>query len=198
LPAGRIASLGATLDLHHGLLELSIMAPLSPDYALFYRDHMLDALRREQPITQRVVEAVPLDQGDYRPDAVGKSAIDLAWHLVGAEHRFMDAVVTGVFDFSNSGRPTDLTNSAEVARWYAGTFQDDIGRLAVLSADQLLKIIDFRGIFQRPAVLYLYTANIHSIHHRGQLSMYLRPMGAKVPAIYGESYDSAQAKKATV
>jgi uncharacterized damage-inducible protein DinB len=43
---------------------------------------------------------------------------------------------------------------------------------------------------------YLHTAGIHSIHHRGQLSMYLRPMGAKVPAIYGESYDSAQAKKA--
>jgi len=30
----------------------------------------------------------------------------------------------------------------------------------------------------------------HSIHHRGQLSMYLRPMGAKVPSIYGESYDA--------
>jgi uncharacterized damage-inducible protein DinB len=36
----------------------------------------------------------------------------------------------------------------------------------------------------------------HTIHHRGQLSTYLRPMGSKVPAIYGESYDSAQAKKA--
>jgi uncharacterized damage-inducible protein DinB len=36
----------------------------------------------------------------------------------------------------------------------------------------------------------------HSIHHRGQLSMYLRPMGAKVPSIYGESYDSAQARQA--
>jgi uncharacterized damage-inducible protein DinB len=44
--------------------------------------------------------------------------------------------------------------------------------------------------------VYLHTANIHSIHHRGQLSMYLRPMGAKVPAIYGESYDSAQARLA--
>lgn len=64
------------------------MAALSPDYALFYRDYMLDALRREQPITTRV------------------------------------------------------------------------------------------------------------IHHRGQLSMYLRPMGAKVPSIYGESYDSAQARQA--
>jgi uncharacterized damage-inducible protein DinB len=172
------------------------MAPLSPDYALFYRDHMLDVLRREQPITQHVIEAVPLGKGDFRPDAVGKSALELAWHIVGAEHRFMEAVLTGVFDFSNSGRPGHLTNSAEVSRWYAGTFQDDSRRLATLSADQLLKIVDFRGIFQLPAVLYLHTANVHSIHHRGQLSMYLRPMGAKVPAIYGESYDSAQAKKA--
>ena len=48
--------------------------------------------------------------------------------------------------------------------------------------------------FNLPAVAYLHTAHIHSIHHRGQLSMYLRPMGAKVPAIYGESYDSALAK----
>ncbi len=36
----------------------------------------------------------------------------------------------------------------------------------------------------------------HTIHHRGQLASYLRCMGAKVPAIYGESYDSAEAKKA--
>src|SRR6266508_3602619 len=126
------------------------MAPLTPDYAVFYRDYMLDALRREQPVTQRVIEAIPVDKGDYRPDAVGKSA----------------------FEFSNSGRPADLTNSADVSRWYAGTFQDDIGRLAALSADQLLKIVDFRGLFQLPAVVYLHTASIHSIHHRGQLSMY--------------------------
>jgi uncharacterized damage-inducible protein DinB len=51
-------------------------------------------------------------------------------------------------------------------------------------------------MFQLPAVMYLSFILNHSIHHRGQLSMYLRPMGAKVPAIYGESYDSAEARKA--
>ena len=59
-----------------------------------------------------------------------------------------------------------------------------------------MRIVDFRGIFQLPAVMYLQTAQVHSIHHRGQLTMYLGPMGAKVPAIYGESFDSAEAKKA--
>jgi uncharacterized damage-inducible protein DinB len=49
-------------------------------------------------------------------------------------------------------------------------------------------------MFQLPAVAYLTFSQNHSIHHRGQLSTYLRPMGAKVPAIYGESYDTSQAK----
>jgi uncharacterized damage-inducible protein DinB len=42
--------------------------------------------------------------------------------------------------------------------------------------------------------MFLQIGLHHSIHHRGQLSMYLRPMGSKVPAIYGESSDSAKAK----
>ena len=71
---------------------------------------------------------------------------------------------------------------------------EDIARVTSLGADGLTRIVDFRGLFQLPAVVYLHTVQIHSIHHRGQLSMYLRPMGAKVPAIYGESYDSARAK----
>ena len=60
----------------------------------------------------------------------------------------------------------------------------------------MLKIIDFRGMFQLPAVMYLGFILSHTVHHRGQLSTYLRPMGSKVPAMYGESYDSAEARKA--
>ena len=51
-------------------------------------------------------------------------------------------------------------------------------------------------MFQLPAVAFIQLALNHTIHHRGQLSMYLRPMGAKVPAIYGESYDTAQERLA--
>jgi uncharacterized damage-inducible protein DinB len=52
-------------------------------------------------------------------------------------------------------------------------------------------------MFQMPAVAFLQLGLNHTIHHRGQLCSYLRCMGAKVPAIYGESYDTAQAKQAT-
>jgi uncharacterized damage-inducible protein DinB len=167
---------------------------LQPDQALFLRANAIRSLKAEQPITQRVIEAIPLDKGDYRPDDVGKTALELAWHIVGAEHRFTDAVINGAFDFTNSGRPATITNSAEIAAWYAETTRQDLERLAAAPVEALLKIVDFRGLFQRPAVTFLDSSLHHVVHHRGQLSMYLRPMGAKVPAIYGESYDSAKAK----
>jgi uncharacterized damage-inducible protein DinB len=171
---------------------------LQPEHALFMRELAVKGLRGEHQVTRRVIEAVPHDKGDYKPDPIVKSAIELAWHIVGAEHRFVDAVIRGGFDFTNTGRPTELRTSADIARWYAATFDDDMKRLAPLTAEQLLKPLDFRGLFKWPAVAYLQVGLNHSIHHRGQLSMYLRPMGAKVPPIYGESYDSALAKQAGV
>ena len=106
----------------------------------------------------------------------------------------MESVIHGAFDFTNSGQTAELKTSADVARWYAETAQQDLARLAAAPAEALIKIVDFRGLFQLPAVAFLDFSMRHIVHHRGQLSTYLRPMGAKVPAIYGESYDSAKAK----
>src|SRR5215471_2279764 len=170
--------------------------PLQPEQALYLRDNAIRALKAEQPITQRVIEAIPLDKGDFRPDDVGKSALELAWHIVGAEHRFSEAVMNGAFDFSNPGRPAELTNSSEIARWYADTTQRDIIRLAALPVDALLTIIDFRGLFQRPAVTFLDTSLHHVIHHRGQLSMYLRPMGARCRQFTARATTAPEPKRA--
>ena len=167
---------------------------LSAEQATFLRDNAIRSLKSEHPVTQRVIEAIPLDKGDYRPDPASKSAIELARHIAGAQHLFLESVVNGVFDFTNSGKTAELTTSADVARWYAETTQQDLARLAAAPAEALTKVVDFRGLFQLPAVAFLEFSAHHIIHHRGQLSTYLRPMGGKVPAIYGESYDSAKAK----
>jgi uncharacterized damage-inducible protein DinB len=108
----------------------------------------------------------------------------------------MEGIAAGQFDFTPNHRPDSMRDSAGIAAWYEKTFEADLARLTKLSGDQLTRTIDFRGLFQLPAIAYVQFNLHHSIHHRGQLSMYLRPMGAKVPAIYGESYDSAEAKKA--
>ncbi len=105
------------------------------------------------------------------------------------------AVVAGEFDFTPRHRPEDLKNSADIGKFYGESFAKDLEALKKVSGEQLAKMIDFRGMFQLPAVGFLDLGLRHSIHHRGQLSVYLRPAGGKVPAIYGESYDSAEAKK---
>ena len=109
--------------------------------------------------------------------------------------RFMDAVTAGEFNLSPDPMPEFVKSSADLVPWYEEHFHERFQRLTELSNDQLTKIVDFRGMFQLPAVMYLNFVLHHTIHHRGQLSMYLRPMGAKVPSIYGESYDAAEARK---
>ena len=173
------------------------MQQLEPDQADFLlRGVYLPGLKNEHRLTKSVIEAIPLDKGDYRPDEISKSALDLAWHIAATEMRFMEVVPAGEFDFTPRPRPDSIKNSADLAAWYTDNFEPHFEKLTKVTNAQLLKIVDFRGIFQLPAVMYLNFALHHSVHHRGQLSMYLRPMGAKVPAIYGESYDSAEARKA--
>ena len=173
------------------------MPQIQPDQAAFLLHGVyLPGLKNENRITNSVIAAIPPDKGDYRPDEVSKSALDLAWHIVATEMRFMEAVPAGEFDFSPRPRPESIKNSADLTAWYTDNFEPRFEKLTKLSNEQLIKIVDFRGLFQLPAVMYLGFVLHHSVHHRGQLSMYLRPMGAKVPAIYGESYDSAEARKA--
>lgn len=170
---------------------------MQPDQATFLLHAIfLPALEREHPLTRKVIEAIPLNNGDYRPEPISKTALELAWHIAAAEKRFLEGIAGGGFDFNPINRPDSVKNSADIARWYGETFQAAFGRVKQLTPEQLTKVLDFRGLFQLPAVAYLQFMLNHSIHHRGQLSVYLRPAGGKVPAIYGESYDSAEARKA--
>jgi uncharacterized damage-inducible protein DinB len=62
-----------------------------------------------------------------------------------------------------------------------------------MTPQQLATPVNFLSLFTFPAFVYLGLVNNHSIHHRGQLSTYLRPMGSKVPSIYGGSADEPMA-----
>jgi uncharacterized damage-inducible protein DinB len=155
----------------------------------------LPSLHAEQPVTKRVIDAIPPAKADYQPDAISRSAIELAWHIVTAESRFLEAVINGAFDLTPMPRPDSVRTPADVVAWYGDRAAKNVSRLKSLSGEQLTNVIDFRGLFQFPAVVYLPLALNHTIHHRGQLSMYLRPMGAKVPSIYGESYDAREARE---
>ena len=155
----------------------------------------LAALRVEHPITKSVIAAIPLERADYRPDPIVRTAFELAWHIASAEIRFLEAVAAGAFDFSWTTPPAGVRTPLDINSWYTDRFGPVVERLQGASGDDLLRVVDFRGIFKFPAYAYIQLATHHTIHHRGQLSTYLRPMGAKVPSIYGESYDAREARE---
>lgn len=173
------------------------MREITADQATFLLGIYIGTLSQERRATRDVIAAIPPDKGDYKPDECSKCSLELARHIANGEARLSSIPLEGKFDPSAPTMiPENVKTPAELAAWYEKSSAEIVEKLKALKPEQLTKIIDFRGMIQLPAVMYLEFASNHSIHHRGQLSAYLRAMGSKVPAIYGESYDSAAAKKA--
>jgi uncharacterized damage-inducible protein DinB len=163
-------------------------APTS-EFVLGYRDLMLDGLAREVETTKKVLAAVPDGKKEYRPDPCARTAWQLAWHLANTDVQFLDGIADLKFNMANPAEADKPKTVAQLVDWYGRNMKRGADRLRALSAEQLLTSIEFRGVFNLPAAFYLAFLNNHSVHHRGELATYLRPMGSKVPAIYGGSYD---------
>lgn len=157
--------------------------------ARFLLNFLVPELESETGITRKVLAAVPPDKGDYRPHPQSKSAFELAWHLASADWWFFDCIVKGEFSSEGDYVPPDVQTPADVTAWYDRNVPPALERVKNMTDEQLLRPVSFFGMMTRPAVTYLLMALQHAVHHRGQLSAYLRPMGAKVPSIYGGSAD---------
>ena len=171
---------------------------MTPDQAEFLLTQIyLPQLQNERKTTRRVIEAIPADQSGYRPDPKSKTALELAWHLASSECFFLNGVAAGKFERGDGSMPESIKTPADVLKWYDENTAKATAAVSTLKGDALARNIDFAGIFSLPAVAYLGFQNNHSIHHRGQLAVYLRPMGAKVPGIYGPSADEPMQIPAT-
>ena len=167
------------------------MSTLTSDQAAFMLHALgIPALNAEHPMTSAVIAAIPPERAGYRPHPDSRSAFDLAWHIVSAEIKYLDAIAAGVFPHDLRPIPDDIRKSSDILAWYTERFDPAMRRLETTSGDELLRIVDFYGLRSFPAIGLLQLILNHTIHHRGQLSTYLRPMGAKVPSLYGPSYDA--------
>jgi uncharacterized damage-inducible protein DinB len=143
-------------------------------------------LQQEWMTTYKVISAVPEGKRDYKPEPNSRSAWDLATHIAGADVWFLDGVINGEFSKPNETAPAPTV--AGVADWYKKEFPNRLERALALEGHKLTQPVDFFGM-KMPAVQYMMFALVHMVHHRGQLATYLRPMGGKVPSIYGGSFD---------
>src|SRR5436309_10496967 len=117
---------------------------MNPEQAKFLQQLALTNIERESATTRKVLEAVPPEKAEYRPEPVAKSAFELVWHIASAENMFLDAVISGKFNFDNP-RPESVRTTADIARWYGEQIEQKRQRIAQMSGDDLARSVDFRG-----------------------------------------------------
>ena len=164
---------------------------MNPQEAKGIADFLIADFENEIQTTQRVLEAVPVDHLSYQPDAKAKTGLGLVRHITLEDEWLLDCIANGEFtpppdDSDDCG----IMNPADAVARYKEKVPAALGRVRSMSGDQLTKVIDLFGMIQAPGVNFLAMAVKHSVHHRGQLSTYLRPMGGAVPGIYGPSADT--------
>ncbi len=162
---------------------------MTPDFFKTLSGVLLQSLSSEFPVTSKVLAAIPNENLEYRPDPKSKTALELAWHIAATDIWVIDSIAVGSFQRPSPDQPAEVKTGADIAAWYDKAIAQHLTHLDALTPEQWATPIDFYGIFNLPAALYLNFMNNHTVHHRGQLSTYLRAMGGKCPSIYGGSAD---------
>ncbi len=163
---------------------------MNPEQAKAIGDFLVADFEQEMQTTLRVLAAVPADHLDYTPDAKSATGLGLIRHIPLVDAWLLNSIANGAFTAPPDGASVATISTPEDAiAHYKEVVPAALDRIRGLSAEQLAAIIDFFGYMQVPAVNLVQLAIKHSVHHRGQLSAYLRSMGGKVPGIYGSSAD---------
>jgi uncharacterized damage-inducible protein DinB len=169
---------------------------LTPEFGAALRDFLAQTIELELETTKKVIAAIPESQRDYRPAAKNRSAWELAWHIAKEDVLFLNFICEGKFDFTDTRYDQqEPKGCAEMAEWYDRNLRRALGQIRKLTPEQMVESLDFLGMMMMPRFQLLMLMGSHSIHHRGQLSAYLRPMGAQVPSIYGPSADTEDQSK---
>ncbi|MBS1830979.1 MAG: DinB family protein [Acidobacteria bacterium] len=166
---------------------------MNSEHAKIVADFLTSDFEVEMQTTLRLMEAVPAGGLDYRPDSKSKTGLGLLRHITLEDEWLLNSIADGVFppppDDSDA---CGIMTPADACARYRMKVPAALDRVRAMSGDKLASILDLLGMIQAPAVIMLAMAIKHSVHHRGQLSTYLRPMGGQVPGIYGPSADTGQ------
>jgi uncharacterized damage-inducible protein DinB len=153
------------------------------------REFFITRRKAERPAFIRVLKAIPAGKSDYRPDPKSRTATELAWLLAVEEAALLRLIDTGVAEWKESAPTVPLDaivaeferNSAEV--------NSRLEQLDEAAWEKKVRFIMSGGAWEDALSQMVWGFLFDAIHHRGQLSTYLRPMGGKVPSIYGPSAD---------
>jgi uncharacterized damage-inducible protein DinB len=139
---------------------------------------------KESKTTSKVLARIP-EGSDYRPDPKSRTAREIAWQIVGEEKMLIDALETGTVAWAPAPPPATMK---EVYETYDRQSEEIARRWHALPAARWEGTLDFFGA-KRQASPMAWSFLFDIIHHRGQITTYLRPMGSTVPQVYGPTAD---------
>jgi uncharacterized damage-inducible protein DinB len=160
---------------------------------------LLQEFSQEAAITRRVLDRVPEDQLAWRPHPKSMALGTLALHIANSPGFFIQWIAADAVELSQAAR-TEARSRSEIMAAHQGSVDAVVNGLRSASEDGLLGTCTLRKsgatFMTMPKLTIVRTLVInHSIHHRGQLSLYLRLLDVPVPAVYGASADEAPFQK---
>jgi hypothetical protein len=157
------------------------------------KEFLLQLIDAETPAFVRVLEALPADKMDWKPDPKSSTAKERASQVALEGGQMGDIFEKGVIVYDPSANPSYASTAEMVSAFTAGMAR---------AKDALMKMSDADWESEAKMMMggkegWKSTKGdmglgfmLDLIHHRGQLSVYIRPMGGKVPSIYGPSADT--------
>ena len=138
----------------------------------------------ESKTTSKVIARIP-EGSTYRPDPKSRTASEIAWQIACEERMIIEALESGKVAWNPPPAPPTIRELVEI---YDRQSADIVRRWKALPAERWDGALDFFG-HARQASPMAWSFLFDIVHHRGQISTYLRPMGSTVPQIYGPSGD---------
>ncbi|HEY7290165.1 MAG TPA: DinB family protein [Vicinamibacterales bacterium] len=139
---------------------------------------------KETKTTRNVIARIP-EGSDYRPDPKSRTAREIAWQIACEEKMIIEALENGKAEWKPPPAPATIK---EILAIYDKQSSEIVRRWKELPAARWEATLELLG-GQRAAGPMAWSFLFDIVHHRGQISTYLRPMGSKVPQIYGPSGD---------
>jgi len=161
------------------------------------KNSLLIELKRETDNTRRVLERLDDAHWDFKPHPKSHSLGALASHIVELHNWVADALPKDAFDFKADYVPMSATNVAALIKALDEGYERNKQSMEASADDHwqgqwTLKAGDWVIAEQSRAEGIRFIINNHLVHHRGQLTVYLRLLDIPVPGIYGPSADEPQ------
>ena len=148
--------------------------------------------KAEMPAFVRVLKAVPQGRLDYRPHPRSRTAGELAWLIAVADAALIPLIEKGSVEWMEVPPPSRIEEIVAEYERNVSAVDALIARTDDKAWEKKVKFFFGTPTPWEDTIQSFVWGFLHdAIHHRGQLTTYLRPMGSKVPSIYGPSADDS-------